>query len=145
MVQPRERGQEVGLDVVCALDGSALAGVLARRKVALRGGETSVAETCDPRPYWEVAHQLQSLLSPRGLVDVDVMCDDEGRISVLDINPRFGGGYPFCHAAGADVPMYYVTAAMGATPPAGWGSYEIGVRSSKYVDVVPFAQAGNAA
>ena len=47
-----------------------------------------------------------------GALDVDVFLD-EGLVSVLDVNPRFGGNYPFAHLAGADVPRAYVRWAHG--------------------------------
>ena len=38
-----------------------------------------------------------------GILDCDLFVSDEG-CSVIDLNPRIGGGYPFSHMAGANVP-----------------------------------------
>ena len=51
---------------------------------------------------------------PSGLIDADVIMDEKGQEPyVIDINARFGGGYPFSHLAGADVPRAYVLFAEG--------------------------------
>lgn len=134
VVQPRISGQEYGLDVVNDLDGAFVA-VLARRKLAMRGGETDKATTVDPSPFLDVARALSSVTRHRGLIDVDVIQDDSGQAHVIDVNPRFGGGYPFSHVAGADIPAAYVAWSLGRRPAPEWLASHPGVSASKYVDI----------
>lgn len=131
VVQPRLKGQEYGLDLVTDLITPQLEGVLARRKLGMRSGETNVAETVTNERFADVAERIVTLLRPRGLIDIDVL-DVGGEPTVIDINPRFGGGYPFNHAAGADVPAFYVSRARSLSPPTGWNSYDIGSVVAKY-------------
>lgn len=42
-------------------------------------------------------------------MDCDVLVTGGGRISVLELNPRFGGGYPYSHVAGANIPAAIVS------------------------------------
>ena len=99
----------------------------------MRSGETDEAVILGPDdPAWtslnKTGEKLAGALKPRGLIDVDVIIDEaEQQPFVIDINARFGGGYPFSHLAGADVPRAYVlwmkgmdeaarAACMGAVP-----------------------------
>lgn len=142
IVQPEITGCHYGLDIVTGLRGGRRpAAVLAREKVAMRSGEANVATTVDPAPFHALAEALTGLLEPQGLIDIDVV-DAGGQFFVLDINPRFGGGYPFNHQAGADVPAFYVADLHGMAPPPGWAEYEIGRTVAKYDSLAVLADRG---
>lgn len=136
VVQPKLPGSEYGVDIVGDLirHGS-LAGVLARRKLRMRAGETDKAITANSSPFLHNSELIAQAAGLSGLIDVDMFLDDSGQTSVIDINPRFGGGYPFVHLAGADVPRYYLTRAFGIDDEAGWNEYEVGTVSAKYESV----------
>ncbi len=136
IVQERIRGPEFGLDVVNDLDGN-YATVLARRKIAMRAGETDRAETVSAAPFEQVARDVTAAIGHAGSVDVDVMVDDADPLAVahvIDVNPRFGGGYPFSHLAGARVPHAYVAWAAGTQVAGEWLSSEDGVTGAKFVE-----------
>ncbi len=107
LFQGRLAGQEWGMDVMCDLSGN-LRGVSARRKVAMRAGETDCAEVVETPPELEaLARKIAGATRHPGNMDVDVFMTDEGPV-VLEMNARFGGGYPFSHAAGVDLPRALV-------------------------------------
>ncbi|MGZ1489712.1 ATP-grasp domain-containing protein [Brevibacterium sediminis] len=136
VVQPKLPGTEYGVDIIGSLtDCGMLSGVLARRKVRMRAGETDKAVTVDPAPFTRIAERIAGASDLTGLIDVDVFVDDFGGASVIDINPRFGGGYPFVHLAGADVPLYYLAQAFGVDIGEGWSRYEPDVVSAKYESI----------
>lgn len=135
IVQERIIGPEFGLDVVCDLTGD-FAGVLARRKIAMRAGETDRAESVDGAPFRDVARGIATAVPHTGTIDVDVMVDAEGDFYVIDINPRFGGGYPFSHLAGARIPDAYVAWAAGLPVADHWLRSEAGVIGGKCVEAV---------
>ncbi|MGO2601186.1 ATP-grasp domain-containing protein [Brevibacterium antiquum] len=133
IVQPRMPGSEYGVDIVSSLlDPGPLTGVFARRKLRMRAGETDKAVTVDPGPFREASGKIARSAGLSGLIDVDMFLDDQGQASVIDINPRFGGGYPFVHLAGADVPLYYTGQIFGIPVDEGWNRYEPGIVSAKY-------------
>jgi carbamoyl-phosphate synthase large subunit len=78
----------------------------------MRAGETDVAEVVEDTTLNAAGRQLGEAFGHVGALDVDVFVDGEV-VSVLDVNARFGGNYPFAHLAGADVPLTYVRWALG--------------------------------
>lgn len=106
VIQEALAGQEYGLTVVNDLAGRFRA-VLANRKVAMRAGETDVAETVELPVLADAGRQLSAALGHVGALDVDVFVDGD-RVTVLDLNARIGGNYPFSHLAGVDLPLAYV-------------------------------------
>lgn len=108
IVQPRIDATEYGMDVYCDLSGR-YRGCVVRRKVAMRAGETDIAEIVNADPRFEsLARALAKLSRHPGCMDVDVF-DAGGELTVLEMNARFGGGYPFSHAAGVDMPRALVS------------------------------------
>jgi len=99
-------GQEFGLDLVNDFE-SKFAGVLVRKKFAMRNGETYEAVSESPKEWTQLAKKLSTALNHQGIIDIDVILI-KGVKYVIDINHRFGGGYIFNHASGAHVPKAYV-------------------------------------
>ena len=135
LVQEMIEGTEYGLDVVCDLNGD-YASVLVRRKIAMRGGETDRAESVAPTDFEDIARSIAEAVPHPGTIDVDVIVDAKGTPFVIDVNPRFGGGYPLSHLAGARVPNAYVAWSMGKPVFDEWFEYEAGAVVGKYVEAV---------
>ncbi len=132
IIQTLLPGTEFGVDGVFALDGTGrLNGALARRKDRMRGGDTDVATTVTANRFTQALVELGGLLKPVGPIDVDFREDAEGSPQIIDINPRFGGGYPFCHLAGADVPAYLVRELAGLADAPALLDYEVGVTTAR--------------
>lgn len=146
VMQPDLGGAEHGMDIVTSVHGGPVEGLLARRKLAMRHGETSAAITVDSQPFQGLAAALNATLGIRGTVDVDFMMTEEGIPHVIDINPRFGGGYPFSHIAGADVPHFMVASTAGLVPKVGWNSYRHDYIGAKHEGIIGFdaVEAGDA-
>lgn len=136
VVQPKLPGLEHGVDIVASLrDRGSLSAVLARRKIRMRSGETDKAITVDRAPFMRASEMIARAAELTGLIDVDMFLDDAGRVSVIDINPRFGGGYPFVHLAGANVPLYYLAQALDLDVDQDWNRYDTDVVSAKYESI----------
>jgi carbamoyl-phosphate synthase large subunit len=130
IVQEFLDGQEYGVDVVNDLCGRYVA-TLARRKLVMRAGNTDRAVTVhDPR-LGQLGQALGRLLAHPGVLDCDVMEAGRG-YQVLDLNPRFGGGYVFSHLAGADLPAALLAWARDEEPDPAWLRDRPGVLASKY-------------
>jgi carbamoyl-phosphate synthase large subunit len=99
------KGQEYGLDVVNDLEGKYVA-TLGKKKMAMRAGETDSAVTMKSEELEMLGKTVSEALGHVGVLDVDVIKDNStGKNYLIEMNARFGGGYPFSHNAGADVPL----------------------------------------
>lgn len=103
MIQKKITGKEYGLDVMNDLEGNNVA-VSVKQKLAMRAGETDRAVTVDLPEVREIDHKIGTALKLIGNLDVDVMQNEKGEYCVLELNPRFGGGFPFSYEAGVNLP-----------------------------------------
>lgn len=118
LIQEQASGIEYSLDVLNDLTGRHVVTV-AKRKLAMRAGETDVATTEDRPDLHALGARLAALLGHPGNLDVDVYVDGTHQ-TVLDLNCRFGGGYPFAHAAGANFPAAILAWLSGLEPEPQW-------------------------
>ena len=100
--QEKLDGQEYGMDVINDLNGDYATHVV-RKKIAMRAGETDAAVVIDDNRFNEIAIRLSKSLGHIGNLDVDLF-ECNGKLYILEMNARFGGGYPFSHAAGINLP-----------------------------------------
>jgi len=139
-VQPRIHGVEYGMDVVSNFTEE-FAAVLVRRKIGMRGGETDQATSEPAERFTALGAKIAAAIPHVGLIDTDVIEDADGRLWLIDINPRFGGGYPFSHLAGADVPAAYVGWSRGLDSDASLLEYKSDVVAAKYLGVAVVGRA----
>jgi len=78
--------------------------VSVKQKLAMRAGETDKAITVDIPEVYEMGRKIGENLKHIGNLDVDIMQRANGDYCVLELNPRFGGGYPFSYEAGVNMP-----------------------------------------
>lgn len=103
MIQEKLTGNEYGLDVMNDLDGNFIA-VSVKQKLAMRAGETDKAVTVDLPEVRELGAIIGRNLGHVGNLDLDIMQRANGDYCVLELNPRFGGGFPFSYEAGVNLP-----------------------------------------
>ena len=104
MIQEKLTGKEFGLDVMNDLEGNNV-GVSVKQKLAMRAGETDKAVTVDLPSVREMGRKIGENLHHIGNLDVDIMQRANGDYCVLELNPRFGGGFPFSYEAGVNLPL----------------------------------------
>ncbi len=105
------KGQEYGADIINDLQGN-FRQVNVRKKVAMRAGETDIAKLVDEPSISEALERLGRLTGHIGNMDTDVFLVD-GKPYVLEMNARFGGGYPFSHIGGCNLPKAIVDWSQG--------------------------------
>lgn len=104
MIQEKLTGNEFGLDVMNDLEGNNV-GVSVKKKLAMRAGETDKAVTVDLPEVREMGKRIGENLRHIGNLDMDIMQNARGEYCILELNPRFGGGFPFSYEAGVNLPM----------------------------------------
>lgn len=90
--------QEFNLDILNDLNGNYLHSCV-KKKLFIRSGDTDKAEIVNNKAFITFAKRLSKALKHIGVIDVDFLYNKK-KFYVLDINPRFGGGYPFTHVYG---------------------------------------------
>ena len=103
LIQEKLTGKEYGLDVINDLVGKHVA-VSVKEKLAMRAGETDKAVTVDVPEVTAIGRVIGQNLHHIGNLDVDIMQRANGDYCVLELNPRFGGGFPFSYEAGVNLP-----------------------------------------
>ena len=135
LFQQLATGQEFGVDIVNDLDGNYVA-CFVKRKLAMRFGETDAAETVSMPQIEQYSRKIAAATRHPGNMDADFFRTEDGRLVLLELNPRFGGGYPFSHMAGANVPAAMIAWATGEKPKPEWLRVKLGEKSFKAIRLV---------
>lgn len=105
------KGIEHGLDVFNDLEGNYIACV-PKIKYSMRAGETDVAKTLNNKLLVRLARKLSS--KTKHILNLDVDCFINGEdVFILEMNPRFGGQYPFSHVSGVNYPKVIIDLLIG--------------------------------
>jgi carbamoyl-phosphate synthase large subunit len=107
LIQEFINGQEYGVDIVNDLDAKHRATIV-KKKLAMRAGETDKAITVDDKHLQSAGKKIGNALKHIGNLDCDFFYAN-GKYYLLEMNSRFGGGYPFSHEAGVNTPLAIVT------------------------------------
>jgi carbamoyl-phosphate synthase large subunit len=124
IVQTLATGTEHTIDLLADRTGRCLAAI-PRKRIEVRAGEVSKAVTVRVPALAELAEKMCAALpGPFGALNFQVFVSpDAGQLAVIEVNARFGGGYPLSYAAGADFPLALVQDALGqpiTAPLEGW-------------------------
>jgi carbamoyl-phosphate synthase large subunit len=135
IIQEFLTGQEYGMDILNDFNGN-FVDVFIRKKIAMRAGETDKALTIDDEKYKNIGKKLAIITSHLGLMDCDFFVRND-KVYILEMNPRFGGGYPFSHTAGVNVPAIYLSWLLGNNNIKKHLNYEAGLFFAKYNKIMP--------
>ncbi|RKD23112.1 hypothetical protein BEP19_12885 [Ammoniphilus oxalaticus] len=134
LIQEKLPGQEYGLDIINNLDGE-YQNTVVKRKYAMRSGETDSAETVDNSLLKDIGENISKSLQHIANLDVDVFLKDNIPY-ILEMNARFGGGYPFSHMAGVNLPLAIVKWLDGQQIDSTLLTERIGVLAHKDIEIV---------
>ncbi len=102
LVQQLIHGSEFTVNVYVSRNKTCLAAV-PHKRLETRGGEVSKCVTSRLPGLEELARQLVAVLpDPYGPLCFQLFLDEHGNLPIIELNSRFGGGYPVAHEAGAN-------------------------------------------
>ncbi len=80
-----------------------------RERIEVRAGEINKGVTRRNYVYEYLLPKLQQLKGAMGCITLQIFANERtGRFAALEINPRFGGGYPLSYSAGANYPGWLI-------------------------------------
>jgi len=71
-----------------------------------------------------------------GALNVQCFSTADGELKVIEINARFGGGYPLAHRAGAPITRWLIEEILGREPQERFDDWEDGLTMLRYDEAV---------
>lgn len=113
IVQEIAQGVEYTINLYVDLAGKCLASV-PHRRIQTRGGEVAKGITTKNSALIELGRSVaEKLPGMRGAMNVQCFLSTTGEIRIIELNARFGGGYPLAHQAGARFAHWLVDETLG--------------------------------
>lgn len=98
VLQEYIKGREYHLDILNDFEGNYI-DHCSKIKLEMRDGETFKAKIINNSQLSSLAKQISKKLQHVGNLDCDII-SNKSKYFIIDLNPRFGGGYPFTHISG---------------------------------------------
>jgi carbamoyl-phosphate synthase large subunit len=116
IVQELASGSEYTVNLYVDRPGRCLAAV-PHRRIQTRGGEVSKGLTVKDSRIIALGRRVaEALPGMRGAMNMQCFVSDKGDIRIIELNARFGGGYPLAHNAGAQFTTWLLQEVQGQHP-----------------------------
>lgn len=133
IIQPHMDGQEYGVNAYIDILSGEPVSIFVLQKISMRAGETFKSVSVHNAAIEKLVNAVCSAIRFRGPIDIDIM-EYEGTYYVLEVNPRFGGGYPHAYNCGVNFLQLIAKNAAGyQNEPT--DRYEDGVVALRYTDI----------
>ena len=134
-------GQEYTLDVLADFTGKVRC-VVPRLRIETRAGEVSKGMTVKNQALIKAGKGVvEALPGAVGCITVQCFLTAQGEIKFIEINPRFGGGFPLAAQAGADFPRWIVEMMLGRNPHIPLDGWTDGLLMLRFDDAVFVSRA----
>lgn len=132
--QEKLMGQECGMDIINDLNGN-YQNCIVKKKYAMRAGETDSAITIEEEVAVDIGKKISAISRHPANLDVDFFINNN-QYYILEMNARFGGGYPFSHMAGVNLPKAIVDWLLGRNIDKNILVPQYGIRGQKDIEMV---------
>ncbi len=128
IVQTIATGAEYTVDVLVNRAGKCVCAI-PRKRIEVRSGEVFKGVTARRADLIDLATRIaESLPGAFGPLNVQMFADETtGDLRVIEINPRFGGGFPLAWHAGGKFPQWIVQEILGLPSTASQSSWRDGL------------------
>ncbi|MBU9712172.1 ATP-grasp domain-containing protein [Evansella tamaricis] len=99
IIQPFQSGDEFCVECYVDIYTHEITSFFSKRKLNMRSGETDKSIEIHDSVLFQLTKELVTILKPVGPIDIDWFKTEKGYV-ISEINPRFGGGYPYAHEMG---------------------------------------------
>ena len=134
IIQEFIQGVQYGIDVFCN-SGLVPVSIYAKKVIRIRAGIADKEVTVYDAKMIDYIRNLIGKLGLYGPGDIDLIKRGDEYV-VLEINPRFGGGYPLAHAAGAEFPKKIIRLINGDLLEADFRRYPDNIVMMKQDEIV---------
>jgi carbamoyl-phosphate synthase large subunit len=124
-------GEEFSIDVFSDFDGRCL-NAIPRTMIESKGGESIKGITIKDWELIEHGRRVAESLPIWGPANIQCFREEDGRLLVTDVNPRFGGAFPLPLAAGSRYPELALALAAGERPEPAIGEFREGVVMTRF-------------
>jgi carbamoyl-phosphate synthase large subunit len=132
IVQELITGREHTVNVFVNVRGQCICAV-PHLRIKVRGGEVSKAVTVkDPALMQVVTQLVEALPGAYGPLNVQCFVTPQNDRQIIEINARFGGGYPLAHMAGAQMTRWLMEDTAGSGPTAPYEGWADGLTMLRY-------------
>ena len=133
VVETIAHGAEHTVDALVDRAGRCVCAV-PRRRLEVRAGEVSKAVTVKSPPQQRLAAAVcQALPGAYGAITIQMFVGDEPTdLAIIELNARFGGGFPLSREAGADFPRWLIEEVVGLPSTASADSWRGGLAMLRY-------------
>lgn len=122
IIQEFVSGDEYTIDVLVGFDGRVCCAV-PRLRIETRAGEVSKAMTVNDAVLVDWAYKVAGDMEGAvGCITLQCFRQSNGEVKFIEINPRFGGGFPLSAEAGADFPRWILKMLLGLPEDSGMQS-----------------------
>ena len=135
IVQPAIIGKEYGVDVYVDMISGEVISFFCKEKLRMRAGETEKSLSVRNEEIENLVKEAVIKIGLRGPIDIDVL-EKDGKFFILEINPRFGGGYPHAYECGVDFPVLIANNCANDVNKDKEPTYEENIIGMKYSDIV---------
>lgn len=130
IIQEKIEGVEYGMDILNDFEGNYY-GSFPKEKLYMRSGETDRAKSIISENFNDFGKKISEALKHIGNLDCDVFLVKD-QLYLLELNPRFGGGYPFSYEAGVNMAAIYLEWLNGSNDISKYNNYKENIVLSKY-------------
>lgn len=131
MIQEFMDGIEYGADVYIDMISGEPITIFIKEKIKMRAGETDKSLSVKDEKLFELIKSFVKKSGFKGIIDIDIF-KVNGDYYILEVNPRFGGGYPHAVECGMNTPKLIFNNLEGEINISNIGDYESGVYMMKY-------------